>query len=461
MALVPVEQLQKPQSLVQRYVESPEYVENLARFERGEEVNANELIAQILTRGITSATSALPVRENLEDEAFTEVTEDYPLISMLPRTPGSGFTANWRAETSFGTGLGTLAKTTGTTNTANTFVVSNAEGFFAGETILYNNASTHTISSIDYATGVITVGASPGVTADSQLNNLNIIKLSSFWTQQELAEQIFYAEGGAPAERTTAYVNRSSAYRLLGSIGSITGFAMAGGANFTNQYEKEKGNQLRNTRLQEEWALLHSKSGVTRKPHGDGSTALGFQGLIPFIDANAPASNIQSSVGALTLRHLDQQITRIVNAGGQDCFILCNAREMESLGALLTGTGNYRIVIGDQGNVTAGVKVGTYISSATGQTVRIMMHKFMPAGTIVFGALKNQRGQATAEVDVLPQVQLPESAFADGIQGYFAQDIAPARATPQVYAFMVSVFMTVKWKSGKFFAISRGVTAAA
>jgi hypothetical protein len=64
-----------------------------------------------------------------------------------------------------------------------------------------------------------------------------------------------------------------------------------------------------------------------------------------------------------------------------------------------------------------------------------------------------------ADVRVLPQVQLPELAPNQPIQGYTAQELAPAIASPQVYPFIVSVYEVLRMKNNYVFAKSTGVTA--
>ena len=68
-------------------------------------------------------------------------------------------------------------------------------------------------------------------------------------------------------------------------------------------------------------------------------------------------------------------------------------------------------------------------------------------------------GKVAMDVDVLPQVQLPDLAPNVNIQGYVAQELAPAVTSPQVYPAIVSVFEVPRMKGATVFGKSTGVTA--
>lgn len=448
------------QGLIERFRADDSARNAIERLERGE-LNGDGAadLANIL-RGITSQTSALPIRENLDAEVHVLSPVDCPLRARMPRVPGpGGLSAQWRQQTSFGTGLGTLTTCSGTTNNANTLVVNNARGFWAGEQIIHQSI-THTITSINYSTNVITVGSSPGISQNSQLGGQTVVKANYFWPEQGAAARIFYSETGAPVENTTTYVNKTAAFKLIGDMGSVTMFGMAAGQNFFNQYETEKRNTLIRAMLKEEYALLHADSSVTAAPWGDGTNALAFQGLVPFINANAPSAQIQTSVGALTFEHLQQQLTRIRYNGGRNMWIMVSGAQAEGLAALLANKGNYRISVVSDVNAKAGVRVTGIVHAASGEEVPIFIHPFMPQGMMVFGADTNSIGQTSYELEVLPQVQTPASAFMDGsFSGFYAQEIAPTAAAPEVLAFKVAAFEVPKWKNANVLGISTGVTA--
>lgn len=276
------------------------------------------------------------------------------------------------------------------------------------------------------------------------------------------AAQIFFAEAGAPAELTSVYADKSASYKLAGQRGSVTGFAMASGRNFMDQYSAEKINALRNTMLCEEFALINGDATATAVPWGDGSTALSYNGLINLITTanGVPAAQVQAAVGALTFAHIDAQLTRVWKQGGQAPWILMNAVEIQSLKNLAVASGSIRrLMITDPSNFNEGFSVTGYFHPITGEVVPIIVSRFLPAGTILFCCDRLPDGKPALEVDVLPQVELPELAPNTSFQGYVAQEIAPAWASPQVYGFLVSVYSVLKMKGATVFGKSTGVTA--
>lgn len=274
--------------------------------------------------------------------------------------------------------------------------------------------------------------------------------------------QSFFSETGAPAPVTTVYANRSSSYKLMGLMGSVTGFAMAAGANFQNQLATEKANSVKNLMLVEEYMLINGDATSTAAPFGDGTNALAFNGIINLVATGngTPSGQIQTSVGALTFAHLDAQLVRAWKQGATGQYLLVNSQEALSIKNIALGSGSiHRVVLTDQGNAVASASVQGYTHPITGQVIPILVSRFVPAGTIIFGADAGPEGRPALEVNVLPQVQLPESSFGTSIQGYTAQEIAPTAAAPQVFNFLTSVYETLAIKNATVFAKSTGVTA--
>jgi hypothetical protein len=398
-------QLAPSGQLFQRSIpEAADLNEQMAALQRGETLDNGVMLAQLqatlagLSRGITSGMTAFPVRENLEAEVAVLVPVDTPVRNMIPRVPGAGTAVAWRQATSLGGGWGT---------------------------------------SVDQPGG----GS---------------------------AAQIFFGESGAPAELTTVYAAKSAGYKLMGQRGSVTGFAMASGANFMNQLAMEKTNSIMNLMLNEEYALISGDATSTSAPWGDGTTAFAFNGLINLITTanGTPSAQVQTSVGALTFAHIDAQLTLIWNRGGRNQFILVNSQEARSIRNLASNASNglYKIVAEGTGNgANAGLFVNGYVHPITGEVIPIKVSKFVPAGTMLFGSLGGPipgGGNGNAiQVNVLPQVQLPELAPNQPIQGYTAQEIAPAYASPQVFGFITSVYEVLQMRNATVFAKSTGVTA--
>lgn len=277
------------------------------------------------------------------------------------------------------------------------------------------------------------------------------------------ALQAFFSESGAPVEHTSVYADKSASYKLLGSFGKVTGFAMASGANFQNQLAVEKTNAINNLMLNEENALINGNSASTAAPWGDGATALSFDGLVNLIaTANGvPAAQVQTTVGALTKAHIDAQLTRIWQRGGKGMYVVMNAQEVNSLVHLAEADGSIIRVQASSadGQTVLGVKVTGIVHPVSGEVVDIFTSRFLAAGTIIYGARFLPDGSPAADVEVLPQVQLPELAPNENVQGYTAQEIAPSLTAPQVYAFLVSVYEVLRMKGATVFAKSTGVTA--
>ena len=276
------------------------------------------------------------------------------------------------------------------------------------------------------------------------------------------AVRMFFAETGAPAEHTSVYADKSASYKLLGTFGSVTGFSAAAGANFQNQIAREKANAITNLMLNEEHALINGDSTSTAAPWGDGTNALAFDGLLALTaTANGtPSAQVQTSVGALTIAHIDAQLTRLWKQGAQRPYLLMNAQEVQSLVNLAQASGTIiRVMATADNNAIFGVSVTGIKHPITGEIVPILPSRFLAAGTIWFGSEALPDGSPTADVEVLPQVQLPELAPNENVQGYTAQELAPAATAPHVFPFVVSVYEVLRLKSARHVGKSTGVTA--
>ena len=197
-------------------------------------------------RAITTSVSAFPVRENLEAEAKILVPLDTPVRNILPRTPGAGLSSQWRQATSLGGGYG--AQTTVTTGASSTTqTVGSTIGWSVGDWVYFQTLAVQKQILTIPTTTTFTFSGSVSTTTGEAVTNLSIIPGSSgrhadgtFTTTNDSNTGIidirsFFGETGAPEDRHTYYVNQTAAYKLLGAYGSVSGFAMAAGANFMNQ----------------------------------------------------------------------------------------------------------------------------------------------------------------------------------------------------------------------------------
>lgn len=207
-----------------------------------------------ITRAITTSTASFPVRENLEAPARNIVPRDTPLRNRLPRTVGAGTASAWRLIASMGGGFGFATTVTSGASSA-TQTVGSTAGMKVGDVIQFVVASTgvpvggtvaaslRTVSSITSATVVVLAATIATTTGDLAVNtgkNVGDVVTGSTTaaivhgrpmgaggpkglTAATYFGRSFYAETGAPPDKETTYLSRSAAYKLLGTLGSVTG----------------------------------------------------------------------------------------------------------------------------------------------------------------------------------------------------------------------------------------------
>jgi hypothetical protein len=444
--------------------------EVLMQLERGEFTgDVSQVLRQLgmnmaqLNRAVTTSMTAFPVRENLEAEAKILVPLETPVRNMLPRRPGAGLASQWRQLISLGGGYAAATTTTGSataTGSAVSIPVSSSAGFSVGDFVYIDSGASQeylAITAIADGTHISLVIAS------NHNSGVAIVKAAAeYGSQSSGLVRTFFAETGAPAEHTSAYANQSFGYKLLGTFGQVTAFAMAAGATFQNQLAVEKTNALRNLMLNEENALLNGDSTSSAAPWGDGTNALSFSGLNTLTSTanGTPADQVQTSVGPLTTAHIDNQLRRLWNRGAQGKYMIMSGLDALSLVHLAEGNGSIiRVAASNTGETVLGVKVTGYVDPMTGEMVPVYTSRFQPTGTILYGSERLPDGTPSADVEVLPQVALPELAPNENIQGYTVQEIAPSVTSPQEYPFIASVFEVLRMKSAQHFAKSTGVTA--
>lgn len=455
---------------------SPEFLQQMNQIQRGEFTgDVNQVLLQIgqsfqqFQRAITASLmpNGLPVRENLESESRVLIPLDTPVRNKLPRHRGAGRASEWYQTVSLGGGYApaTTIKTEYDPTGANKdIVVANARGFIVGEVIVIDNGTnyeTATIDAVDVDTNTITVHAA---LSRVYAVDTKVLPLSRQPGSEQGYIGGFFKEDGPVTAHQTVYARKSAGYKLLGTYGAVSGLAAAAGANFQNQLATEKTNAIRNLMLNEENALINGDSTSTAAPWGDGSVPLAFDGLVNLISVanGTPADQVQTNVGALTTAHIDNQLRRLYNWGAQGEYIIMNPQEILSLVKLAESSGSIIRVRASSadGKTVLGVKVTGYVNPITGNIVDILASRFLEPGTILFCSERLPDGTPSADVDVLPQVQLPELAPNEQVQGYVAQELAPSLSAPQVYPFIVSVYEVLRMFSAKHFAKSVGVTAA-
>ena len=424
-------------------------------------INASQLERAVTSNGWTYATSG-PVRENLEAEAKILVPMDTPVRNLLARTMGSGLASKWKQLTSLGGGYGVNTTVTPAGSANATQPVGSTAGMQAGDTLYF---STSGISAV-----ILTVNNLNSVTFTTSITTASGEVVSKLFFEPGTgagALQAFFAETGAPAQHSSVYADQTAAYKLMGVLGGVTNFAMAAGSTFQNQLAIEKRNALINLMLNEENALINGDATAVLAPWGDGTNPLAFAGLKNLITTanGTPVDQVQTAVGALTTAHMDNQLRRLYNQGARGYYMLMNPVEILSLVHLAEASSSVIRVQASAatGATVIGLTVTGYVHPVTGEVVPIYASRFLQSGTIIYGSKSLPDGSPSADVQVLPQVQLPQSAFAtspgSNFQGYVAQELAPTAAAPGVFNFLISVYETVRLKSALHFAISKQVTA--
>ena len=284
-----------------------------------------------------------------------------------------------------------------------------------------------------------------------------------------VAQRVFMSEIGAPTEFTAQYSARNAPYKILAAFGRVSDLAAAAGASFSDLVGQERRNTLSNLMLNEENALINGDSMSVAAPWGDGVTPLAFDGILTLTSTGngVPSQQIQTAVGQFTLPHFDAQTGRIFTAGGDGVFALMNQLEMASFQKAFLGDGGRRQLMDTNGNanITAGGRIVKYIHPVWGKPVTLMVDRFMPAGTIEFGAMTLPDGSSAMDVQVLPQAVLPADiqrpeGSPHTVQGYSVIDLARSLTQPGLIPHMVSVFEVFRLKSALHVGKSTGVLPA-
>jgi len=435
-----------------------------------------------MQRALATTNTAFPMRENLEAPARILVPMDTPMRNRIPRVQGAGNAASWRQLISLGGGYG-FATTVSSGATSVTQTLTSTAGIQVGDVLQFITATTgvpiggttalslRTVTAVTATT--VTVASIATVTGDLVVNTGNGTTVQgrpagavpeTGLTAALSTMRSFFGETGttAPGEKTEVYVAKSLGYKQLGVFGSITGRAMSSGATYQNQMATARQNSIRNLMLCEENSLINGSSTSLLPPWGDYVTAYGYDGLINLITTanGTPAANIQTSVGALTLSHIDAQLNRIWDQGGTGLWMLMSNQEIASLTHLAEAAGSIiRLQATSQGQAVLGLRVSGYVHPVSGEVVEIIASRYMVPGTIIFGADYLPDGTPSMAVDVLPQAQLPQLAPDQQIQGYTLQELAPTVANPLNYPWVVFTFQVLKLLGATPFAKSSSVTA--
>lgn len=126
-------------------------------------------------------------------------------------------------------------------------------------------------------------------------------------TENASPNELFYADGGLPQIKTTAYKNVINPYRDLGLTGSVTGRAMRQEKRFIDLEAGEVKSTMQRVVQAVDWLSFWSRSDVTNS-----LGIAGFQGLDQLITTNV----IDAAGAGISKALLDKASERIYYQGG-------------------------------------------------------------------------------------------------------------------------------------------------
>jgi len=242
---------------------------------------------------------------------------------------------------------------------------------------------------------------------------------------------VFYAEAGTPSSRTTVYADRSETYKQLGLDGSISGLAIAAGANFQDQLQAEKNNTLIHFKQLEEDAIINA----------DG-TGYAFSGLLTQI-ATGNGSYVGSTSGTVpsaVRTDLDALLKASFDKGANITALVVRSTEAKIISAAITGdtTSPMRLVIPDAKGIVGGFFVNGYLNPFSGQVVELIT------------SMKLTQGTAIGLAERLPAPiagQGGQGVYLDVLLDYALSDVAN---TADAYSFRVQRYYVLPMPGRKF-----------
>ena len=168
---------------------------------------------------------------------------------------------------------------------------------------------------------------------------------------------LFYADGNVPVENDPNYVQKSAAYKYLGTTAVITGPMIASGRSYIDIEAEIAEAALRRIIQAEEWNDFHASSAVN---------TLGFDGLDIQIVTNVTNLNgAQLTANGVAVPALDKNILYIRNQGGTHVgAIYCSFGQQNVINQIISPASRYVIQLdSDKNNVTAGTNVTSYSST--------------------------------------------------------------------------------------------------
>lgn len=168
---------------------------------------------------------------------------------------------------------------------------------------------------------------------------------------------LFYADGNVPVENDPNYVQKSAAYKYLGTTAVITGPMIASGRSYMDIEAEIAEAALRRIIQAEEWNNFHANSSVN---------ALGYDGLDVQIVTNVTdLHGAQLTASGVTIPAFDKIILYIRNQGGTIVGgIYCSFGIQNVVNQIVSPASRYYIQLDSKENViTAGNNVTAYSST--------------------------------------------------------------------------------------------------
>lgn len=166
---------------------------------------------------------------------------------------------------------------------------------------------------------------------------------------------LFYKDGDLPPEDDPAYVQKTAAYKYLGTTAVITGPMIASGRSYTDIEAEIAEAALRRIIQAEEWADFHGDSGTN---------TLSYDGFDVQITTNVvDASGAQLTATGVTIPLFDKVIKLIRLQGGNKIDgIYLGFGLQTQVNAIVSPAARYFINIDQEGRLVAGDHATAYMS---------------------------------------------------------------------------------------------------
>lgn len=169
--------------------------------------------------------------------------------------------------------------------------------------------------------------------------------------------QLFYADGNLPATTDPNYVQKTAAYKYLGTTAIITGPMIASGRSYIDIEAEIAEATLRRIIQAEEWAIFNGNSSTY---------TLSFDGFVTQIVTNViDNTGAQLTANGVTIPSFDRIIKLVRNQGGSKLdAIYCSFGQQNIINQIVSPAARYYVQVDGKDNVfQAGDHVTSYMSA--------------------------------------------------------------------------------------------------